>query len=104
MSPYPKGDVRYVRTPDESLAGYKAATLEDVKKFYSGFLRRLEGELALVGDFDAKETHALADDALRRLEEPAGRSRAFRVPTRTWLPSTRRSRRLTRRMPSSSPA
>jgi zinc protease len=60
MSPYPKGDVRYVDTPDESLAGYKAATLQDVKSFYDNFYGASKSELALVGDFDAKETLGLA--------------------------------------------
>jgi len=55
-SPYPKGDVRYVETPEESLESYKAATLEDARKFHGDFYGASVGELALVGDFDSKET------------------------------------------------
>ena len=57
LSPYPKGDVRYISTPDEDLAEVKAATLEDAKKFYADFYGASVGELALVGDFDAEGGH-----------------------------------------------
>ncbi len=60
LSPYPKGDVRYTETPDESLASYKAATLENTKKFYGDYYGASTGELAVVGDFDSKEILALA--------------------------------------------
>jgi zinc protease len=56
LNPYPKGDVRYVETPDEALESYKAATLDDVRKFHSDYYGASVGELALVGDFDPKET------------------------------------------------
>ncbi len=52
-NPYPKGDVRYVPTPQESMEEYKSATLEQVKAFYTGFYGASVGELAIVGDFDA---------------------------------------------------
>src|SRR4030095_16388481 len=35
INPYPKGDVRYISTPDEDIAEVKAATLDEVKKFYA---------------------------------------------------------------------
>jgi zinc protease len=60
LNPYPKGDVRYVETPDEALASYKGATLDDAKKFYADFYGATVGELAIVGDFDADATLALA--------------------------------------------
>jgi zinc protease len=53
MNPYPKGDVRYVSTPEESLAEYKSATVEQARKFYQDFYGASAGELAVVGDFDA---------------------------------------------------
>ncbi|HEY3204519.1 MAG TPA: pitrilysin family protein [Thermoanaerobaculia bacterium] len=62
MNPYPKGDVRYVETFDESLEAYKAATLEDAKKFYGDYYGASHGELAVVGDFDANEVSKLAAD------------------------------------------
>ena len=54
LSPYPKGHVKYVATPDEELAGLKAVTLDDVKKFYADFYGAQAGEMAVVGDFDDK--------------------------------------------------
>jgi zinc protease len=77
MNPYPKGDVRYTETLDESLASYKAATLEDARKFFTEFYGGSNADLAVVGDFDAKETLALAEGLLGDWKSP----RAFeRVP------------------------
>jgi zinc protease len=62
MSPYPKGDPRYVETFEESLAAYKAATLDDAKKFYADFYGASNGELAVVGDFDEAAVTSLAGE------------------------------------------
>jgi zinc protease len=62
LSPYPKGDVRYVLTPDESIEAVKATTLDDVKKFYADFYGANNGEMAVVGDFDQKEVAKLVED------------------------------------------
>ena len=58
MNPYPKGDVRYVTTADEDIADVNALTIEDVKNFYSTFYGASNAEIALVGDFDAKQVTA----------------------------------------------
>ena len=42
---YPKGDVRYVSTVEESIADVKAVTLDDAKKFYADFYGASNGEL-----------------------------------------------------------
>jgi len=52
MGPYPMGDPRYTPTPDESLADYKAATLDEVKAFWKESYGASNGEAAFVGDFD----------------------------------------------------
>lgn len=62
LSPYPKGHIKYVSTPDEAIADVKAATLTDVKKFYADFYGAQSGELAVVGDFDEKEVAKLAGE------------------------------------------
>jgi zinc protease len=62
MHPYPKGDVRYVPTPEEALAEVKAATLEDIRKFYADFYGASVGEIAIVGEIDAKEAGKLVQD------------------------------------------
>jgi zinc protease len=70
MSPYPKSDVRYTSTPDEDIADVKAATLEDVKKFYLNFYGGSNGEMSAVGDFDAKEIEKLAGELFSSWKSP----------------------------------
>lgn len=55
MSPYPKGDSRYIEDFDENIASLKALKLEDVKKFYKDFFGANNATMAVVGDFDATE-------------------------------------------------
>jgi zinc protease len=62
LSPYPKGHVKYVMTPDESIDAIKAATLDDAKKFYADFYGASSGELSVVGDFDDKEIAKLSQE------------------------------------------
>ena len=62
MNPWPKGDPRYTSTPDEDIAELKAARLDDAKAFYKDFYGASHAELAVVGDFDAKEVQGLASD------------------------------------------
>jgi zinc protease len=77
MNPYPRGDVRYTETPDEALASYKAATLQEAKKFHADFYGASVAELAIVGDFDPKETLELVGALLGDWKSP----RAYeRVP------------------------
>jgi zinc protease len=58
LSPYPKGDPRHVSTPEESLADYTAATVDDVKAFYAAFYGASAGQAAFVGDFDPAAVEA----------------------------------------------
>jgi len=67
---YPRGDVRYVSTPEEDIEETKAVTLEEVRKFYSDFYGSSKGELAVVGDFDAKEVSALATELFGNWKSP----------------------------------
>lgn len=52
VNPYPKGDVRYVSTPDEEIEDLKGVKVEDVKAFYQHFYGASKGEFAAVGDID----------------------------------------------------
>jgi zinc protease len=58
LSPWPKGDPRYVESPDESIESAKAAALGAVKKAYSDFYGASVSEIAIVGDFDKTEVLA----------------------------------------------
>ncbi len=70
MNPFPKGDVRYVSTPEEDIDEVKAATLDDAKKFYTDFYGASDGEVAVVGDFDAKEVEKLIADLFGSWKSP----------------------------------
>ena len=79
LNPFPKGDVRYTSTPEEDIAELKAATLEDVKKFYADFYGGSNGEMAVVGDFDAKEIEKLAGELFGSWKSPRQFSRLVAV-------------------------
>jgi len=80
LSDYPKENIRYVPTIDESIERLKAVTLDQVKKIYGEQVSAQAGELSAVGDFDpAVLTKAFSpilegwksDVAYRRIERPA---------------------------------
>jgi len=56
---YPRGDVRYSASLEESLADVNAAKLEDVKRFHSEFYGASPAQIAIVGDFDEAQATAL---------------------------------------------
>jgi zinc protease len=53
---FPAGHILYPMSTDESVAAYKAVTLEDVKKFYGEYYNGSSATAAIVGDFDAPAT------------------------------------------------
>jgi zinc protease len=64
LNPYPKDDVRYVPTLEESVARIDALTADRVGELY----RQLgggHGELVVVGDFDPDATTRLVSDLLK---------------------------------------
>jgi zinc protease len=75
MNPYPKGDVRYVETLEETLESYKAATLDKTKAFYGDFFGGSNGQLAVVGDFDEAEVAGLAAELFGNWKSPAAFAR-----------------------------
>jgi zinc protease len=52
LNPYPADDVRYVPTPEESVARVDALTLDQVRKLYEEQVGGSVGELVVVGDFE----------------------------------------------------
>ena len=70
MNPYPKGDVRYVSTPDEDVAEVKAVTLDEAKKFYTDFYGASNGEVAVAGDFDPKEVERMVGELFGSWKSP----------------------------------
>lgn len=65
LAPYPRDDVRYIPTVEESIALLEKCTLEQVKKVYQEQVNGEAGELAIVGDFDSEPTLRLVDDFLK---------------------------------------
>lgn len=79
LAAYPKDDVRYTPTVEESIERLQAATYEQVGQLYREFLGSQAGELSIVGDFDPnvclpilKETFSgwTAAKAYARIESP----------------------------------
>jgi zinc protease len=58
---YPRGDVRHETTLDEDIADIKSATLDDLKAFHRDYYGTVPAEMAIVGDFDAKQAAPLVD-------------------------------------------
>ncbi len=58
-NPYPKTDVRHVKTMKEDIEALKAVTLDDVRKFYKDFYGSSEATASIVGDFDKDAAAAL---------------------------------------------
>ena len=72
---YPKGHPFYSGTVDENIAGIKAVTLDDVKKFYKDFYGASSGQMTFVGDFDEKEISALAQELFAGWKSPSSFAR-----------------------------
>lgn len=56
LNPFKRGDARYLPTIDEEIDDYKKLGLQHIKEIHSKYLSGTEGEVAVVGDFDCKET------------------------------------------------
>ncbi|MGJ7917734.1 M16 family metallopeptidase [Massilia sp. LXY-6] len=67
---YPKGDIRHETTLEEDIADLKGATLDQVKAFHHDYYGSNPAELAIVGDFDAKEIVPLVDGLFGRWKAP----------------------------------
>ncbi|MBM3464967.1 MAG: insulinase family protein [Armatimonadetes bacterium] len=77
ITPYPKGDVRYTPTFTEEMDAVKTETLDGVKKFHADFYGASNGDVAVVGEFDAK---AFADQMQRLFGDWKSPKSYTRVP------------------------
>lgn len=64
LNNYPKDNIRYVPSVDESIERLNAVSLEDVKDVYENLLQGNNGELTILGSFDSEEALGLVEDAL----------------------------------------
>jgi zinc protease len=65
LGPWPKDDVRYNPTIEESIERVKALSIDDVKDLYKKQLGGTTGELTAVGDFDAEMLAGTVGDLLK---------------------------------------
>jgi zinc protease len=75
LNPYPKDDIRYTPTVEESIERTKSVTYEQVARLYHDFLGSQAGELTLVGDFDEQACLKILKDTLTgwKAREPYAR-------------------------------
>ncbi len=64
LSPFPRTDVRHIRTIDEEIEDLGRVTLDDVKSFHRRFYGASHGQLVVVGSFDAVSIEKTAVDLL----------------------------------------
>jgi zinc protease len=79
LSPYKRGDVRYVPTTDELLSDLRSTTLADVKKFHHDLYGVGAGEAAFVGPFDVAELHSVLKDTFGSWKSPTAYKRIASV-------------------------
>lgn len=78
LRPYPKGDIRAVKTFEESIEATKAAKLEDLKSFHSQFFGGTSGGvITLVGDFDPAAVEKQLRELLGDWKSPKGYTRTI---------------------------
>jgi zinc protease len=70
LSPYPKGDVRYVPSLDEEIAALKSLTLDQVKQFHASFYGATNAEIAVVGDFEPEVAMKIVSTGLGSWKSP----------------------------------
>ncbi len=78
LGPYPKGDVRYIKTTEENIADLNAVTLEQAKQFYQDFYGASNATMSVIGDFDDKEIAKLVTELFGNWKSPKTYTR---VPT-----------------------
>src|SRR5207244_12019755 len=75
LSPYPRTDVRHVRTIDEEIEDLNKVTLDDVKQFHQKFYGASQGELIAVGKFETVDVEKAAADLLGSWKSPSAYQR-----------------------------
>ncbi len=79
LNPYPKDDIRYMPTTDESIERLQKTTYEQVVQLYNEYLGSQDGDLTIVGDFDP-------DPCLAKLKEMLSGWKAAKPYARIPMP------------------
>jgi zinc protease len=81
-NPYPRGDLRYTATFDETVADVQAVTLAQVRDFHRRYISAAQGEFTAVGDIDVAAVRSALEAALGDWRAPAAGALPYvRVPT-----------------------
>ena len=75
VNPFPRGDVRYAYSAEEQIDDLKAVTLEEARRFHDQFYGASEGEIAVVGQFDAPQVQKLATELFGNWKSPSAYQR-----------------------------
>lgn len=70
ISPYPKGDVRYVPTLDEQIEEIRSATVDQLKRFHTDFYGASNTEISIAGDFNPEEVQKVLGSQLGTWKSP----------------------------------
>lgn len=77
---YAPGDPRYYMPLTERIEALQKATLDDARRFHENFWGTARGEIAVVGDFDAREIEALARELFAGWRSQAPYARVLPEP------------------------
>jgi zinc protease len=88
LNPYPKEDIRYVPTIEESIARLRNATHDQIAKLHREYLSSQAGELTIIGDFDTNACLAVLRDTLRDWKAPQAYAR-IESPLEGEIPGAR---------------
>ncbi len=70
-NPYPRGDVRYASTFDETVQDVNALTVEQLRAFHKKFVGASNAQLGAAGDMDAAAVKTALEAGLANLKSPA---------------------------------
>jgi zinc protease len=80
-NPYPRGDLRYVPSFDESEQDVKAVDLAALRDFHRRFYSAALGEFSAVGDMDVAAVKKALETSFGNWRQPAGGAQAYvRLP------------------------
>ncbi|HXF46125.1 MAG TPA: pitrilysin family protein, partial [Burkholderiaceae bacterium] len=77
---YPPGDPRYYMPLAERIEALQRATVDDARRFHQNFWGTARGEIAVVGDFEAREIEALARELFAGWQSKAPYARVLPEP------------------------
>jgi len=75
LNPYPRGDLRYVSSPEEQIEDLQKVTLDEVRQFHDQFYGASAGEFVVVGQFDPGPVQKLAAELFGAWKSPSGYQR-----------------------------